>query len=87
MSTGVPVRLVACAAFMAAVFACCHVAGLRETTSFLCRIDITSQPTRWELFELGLYLASYLGLVLVAPILAIAAALYVGVARVRGLTA
>jgi len=69
-------RLLACAVFMAAAFLCCHAAGLRETTSFLCRIDIASEPSRWELFGLGLYLTSYLGCVLVAPVLAIAAGLH-----------
>jgi len=86
-STSVPMRLVACAAFMTAVFACCHLAGLRETTSLLCRIDIASQPTRWELFGLGLYLASYVAVVLVAPILTIAAVLSAAAARIRRLAA
>ena len=65
-------RLLACAAFMVAVFSACHLAGLRESTSYLCRIDISTQPSQWKLFGLGLYLASYLGCVVMVPILLIA---------------
>jgi hypothetical protein len=78
-----PVRwLLACAFFLALVFLGSHLAGLRETTAWLCRIDLGLAPSRAEWLGLGLYLVSYMSLVLVAPVLILAAGLLFVYAKV-----
>jgi hypothetical protein len=64
----------------------CHLLGLRETTGLLCRIDLQVAPRAGEVIGLLFYLATYVGAVLVAPILLLAAGL-IGLydrARARG---
>jgi len=67
--------LLACAFFITAIFLGFHLAGLRENTALLCRIDMMYNPGLREILGLGLYLAGYLGFVFVAPVLTIAAGL------------
>jgi hypothetical protein len=67
--------LLAAAAVIVVVFLATHLAGLRESTSWLCRIDVSVRPGFWELAGLLLYLVCYAGLLFVAPILALAAVL------------
>jgi hypothetical protein len=69
-----PRGLVARAVLLAAIYAVCEAAGLRENTTFLSGTQATStwNDTVWR----GLvYLFAYFGFVLAAPILFIAAAL------------
>jgi hypothetical protein len=54
-------------------YAVCHLLGLRETTGLLCRIDLEVAPRTGEAIGLVLYLATYVGAILVAPILLLAA--------------
>jgi len=56
-------------------YVACHLLGLHETTGLLCRIDLQVEPTATEVIGLGLYLASYVGAILLAPILILAAGL------------
>ena len=67
--------LLACAFFITAMFLGFHLAGLRENTALLCRIDMMYKPSPREILGLGLYLAGYLGFVFIAPVLTIAAGL------------
>jgi hypothetical protein len=67
--------LLSCAFFIAAVFLGFHFAGLRENTALLCRIDMMYNPSPREILGLGFYLTGYIGFVVVAPVLAIAAGL------------
>jgi hypothetical protein len=63
------------AALIFAAYAVAELAGLRETTSLLTPIDMLSRPSPRQLAALGLFLATYLLAVLVAPVLLIAALL------------
>ena len=68
-----PAGLAARAVLLAAVYAVCEIAGLREYTTFLSG---TEQGVRWSATVLGgvAYLFAYHGFVLGAPILLLAAA-------------
>jgi hypothetical protein len=71
------------AAAIVAVFAVAHLDGLREPTSWLCRIDVSTRPSTGELAGLFVYLVSYAGVVFVAPVLALAATLLLVYGRLR----
>jgi len=53
--------------------AACRVLGLRETTGLLSRIDLQAAPHAGEVIGFLLYLGTYAGAVLVAPVLLLAA--------------
>jgi hypothetical protein len=54
-------------------YAVCHLLGLRETTGLLSRVDLQAAPHAGEVIGFLLYLGSYAGAILIAPILLLAA--------------
>ncbi len=73
------------AAVLVIVFGICHVAGLRQYTTALSGSSPGgTQPGALEAVLGGAYAAAYLALVIVAPILAIAAGLLWAVYRLMG---
>ncbi|TFH13790.1 MAG: hypothetical protein E4H02_11155 [Lentisphaerales bacterium] len=71
------------AAVLTVVFAVFHVAGLREMTSFLCGMaPMTGGAAKLSaLMGLG-YVVSYLGFIVIVPILVIASALLLVSSRI-----
>jgi hypothetical protein len=68
--------LVTSAALLTGLFLVLHLCGLRENLSFLCGTSPTGNPADQRAFYWGaVYLLLYFGVVLVAPILLIAAGL------------
>jgi hypothetical protein len=65
--------LLLAAGLLLVAYAVCHGLGLREATSLVSRIDQQVAPRTGEIVTLVLYLASYAGAILVAPILLLAA--------------
>ena len=72
-----PIGLVLRALLLAAVFVVCEAAGLREHTTFLS--GTAASAGKWEASVVWgvIYILSYLGFVLLTPILLIAAAVLV----------
>jgi hypothetical protein len=69
---GLLVRALVLAVFYGAV----HVAGWRQYTSFLCgTVEMVGGAVSWTACAGAVYLVAYLGAVVLAPILAIAAGL------------
>jgi len=62
------------AGILTVVFAVCHVAGLREYTTFLSGTSLTASADWSALLGLA-YLAAYFGFILGTPILLIASAI------------
>ena len=60
---------------LAAIYAVCHLAGLREYTSIICGTQPPPGSPAWLMVLGPVYLAAYLGFTVVAPILLLAAGL------------
>lgn len=76
--------LVLRAAALVAVYAVCHIAGLRDYTSIICGTEPPPGSPAWLMILGPVYIAAYLGFTVVAPILLIAAALLAAARRVGG---
>lgn len=66
---------------MAVLFAICHAMGWRENTSYLSGSAPDGQHTAWSLAFGQLYLASYLGIAVMTPILVLAAGIFAMLVR------
>lgn len=75
---GLPVRLLALAAAIAAALGLCHAAGLREDVSLLFATSRAESPAAGSILPAGLYVAAYVAFVLLAPVLVLAAVLFAG---------
>jgi len=76
------------AAVIAALFAVCHLAGMREYASFLCGMAPCANGLGSVLAFLGLiYVLAYLSFVVLVPVLAIASGLLWGWHRIDRTTA
>jgi len=71
-----PGALVVSAAVMAGVFVICHLAGWRENTSFLCGTPPAGESAGLAILLGLVYALSYFALVVLAPILVLAAAIF-----------
>jgi hypothetical protein len=65
--------LLLAAGLLLVAYAVGHALGLREATGLVCRIDLQVAPRASEILGLLVYLASYVGAIVVAPILLLAA--------------
>lgn len=79
-----PQGLVVRAVGVAVLFAICHLAGLREHTTFLSGTAATAQTGAQVSVVWGLiYIVAYLGFVVLVPILVLAASLLAGWTRFK----
>ena len=77
-----PKGFVVRAAIIALFFAVCHLLGWREHTSFLCGTTGSTSAGGHLSAVLGvIYIVAYLGFVLVAPMLVLAASILFGLER------
>ncbi len=81
MKSRASLTLLILAALMLLLYEAAESAGLRETMSLLTRMDVLSDPPLRDLAGLALFLASYALAFFVAPVLVIAAALRLLIAR------
>ena len=71
-----PGGFLASAALIAGVFVICHLAGWRHNTSFLCVTPPAGESTGLSILLGLVYALSYFALVLLVPILVLAAAIF-----------
>ena len=76
--SGLPVSAAVAAGLIAAGYGLCHALGLREDVSLLFATSHAGPAGGGRILVAGIYVLAYLGAVLVAPILLIAAALCLG---------
>ncbi|MFH0878878.1 MAG: hypothetical protein V2A34_04125 [Lentisphaerota bacterium] len=77
-----PEGLISRAILLAVVFMLLNMAGLRDYTSYLCgTFNTPGVMSRWSVFLGAIYMLGYLGAVVVAPILLMAAMLYAWITR------
>lgn len=80
----VPVRLLVCAAALAAAYLICHALGMRENVSVLPIIAAGGSPGAGAVVLALLYVVLHLGFVIVVPILFIASAIFAALAALFG---
>ena len=80
----VPVRLLLCAAALAGAYLICHALGMRENVSVLPIIAGGGSPGTGAAVLALLYVALYLGFVIVVPILLIASVIFAALAVLFG---